>query len=611
MPSAWIRSAALAAACLCAMAAPLAQSLPPQINQQTTGPATAMIAGSVIDAANAQGIPNASVMLLGGSPMGAGANNRVVLTDSRGRFVFPALGGGRYQIRVDRPGFWSVPIATSRSVDVGVGEKIIDLSYPLHRYGSISGTVTDDNGDAVSSMMVAAFRRVMVNGQPGDAAFGSAFTDDRGAYRFSGLKAGDYVVCACARPTVPFDGVLLSTLASQPAQLIAVASRALKVGSDAAIVEGMRTYGPAFHGGGSSMAKAAIVTLADGEDRANVDIQTPVVFAARVSGTVVGLTGTFNAAMLRLRPAGSPLAPATAVLPMVVQPDGRFDFAGVPAGDYVLEVTAPTVVRPGPPTPTSGAALAFVGGRGAIGGNFGQGPQPTDPLVWARVPVTVVDRDITSLTVPVRPAFRASGTVEWPAPPVTGRGAAPPRSVQLLRLSQDAQLSAIGEIKPDGTFALANALPGRYSLTVNSSYQVVKATIGDADVTDLPVVIDDRDVSDVRITLDTPNRPTLQGQVSGDAKTGLTIVVFPASKKLWADPSSSSRWFATGAVSRTGSFQFTSLLPAGDYFIAAVPDDQGVYSEWQSAARLDALAAVAQKITIGRNEVKTVEVKRR
>jgi hypothetical protein len=602
------RSAVLAAACLCGMAAPFAQQAPPQVQQQTTGPATSMIAGRVIDAANGQGVPSASVTLLGGSPVGRGVSNRMVLTDTRGRFVFPAIGGGRYQIRADRQGFWSVPITGARSVDVGVGEKIIDLAYPLHRYGSISGTVTDENGDAVSAMMVAAFRRQMVNGQMSEISVGGALTDDRGAYRIAGLKAGDYCVCACARPAIPFDGVLLSTLASQPAQLIAVASRALKVGSDAATVEGMRTYGPAFHGGGSAIAKATRITLADGDEPSNIDIQTPVVYAARVSGVVVGATGTFNAAMLRLRPVGSPISPATALLPMVVQPDGRFDFAAVPAGEYVLEVTAPSVVRPGPPTPASGAALAFVGGRGAIGGNFGAGPGQMEPLLWARVPVTVVDRDIEGLTVPVRPAFRVSGTVEWPAPaPSAGRGAAPPRTVQLL---QPAQFSAVGEVKPDGTFALANALPGRYTLSVPSAFQVVKVMVGDADVTDLPFVIDDRDVSDIKVTLDTPNRPTLQGQVSADPKNGLTIVVFPASKKLWADPSASSRWFATGAVSRSGNFQFASLLPVGDYFIAALPDDQGVSAEWQSLTALEALAAKAQKITIGPNEVKTIEVKR-
>lgn len=607
MQSISTRSAVLAAACLCGIAVPLAQA--PPVQQQTAGPATGMIAGRVIDASTAQGLSNASVMLLGGAPVGRGASNRVVLTDSRGRFVFPALAGGRYQIRVDRLGFWSVPITSARPVELGSGEKVIDLSYPLHRYGSISGTVTDENGDAVSTMTVAAFRQSVVNGQPADVSVGGALTDDRGAYRISGLKAGEYFVCACARATIPFDGVLLSTLASQPAQLIAVASRALKVGSDAATVEGMRTYGPTFHGGGSAIAKATKLSLSDGDDRANIDIQTPVVYAARVSGVVVGATGTFNAAMLRLRPVGSPNSPGTSLQPMVVQPDGRFDFAAVPAGDYVLEVTAPTVVRPGP-TPPSGAALAFIGGRGAIGGNFGSGPGQADPLLWARVPVTVVDRDIEGLTVPVRPAFRVSGTIEWPPPPAAGRGAAPPRSVQLIRLLQDTPLSAVGEIKPDGTFALANALPGRYALTVNSAYQVVKATIGDADVTDLPLVIDDRDVSDIKITLDSPNRPTLQGQVSADAKDGLTIVVFPASKKLWADPSSSSRWFATSAVSRSGHFQFASLLPAGDYFIAAVPDDQGTFAEWQSLSALEALAAKAQKITIGANEVKTIEVKR-
>jgi hypothetical protein len=584
---------------------PVAQQAPSQF----AGPATGMIAGRVVDASSGQGIPNALVQLLGGSPVSRGTANRTVSSDSRGRFVFPAIGGGKYQLRVDRQGFWSVPLTTLRAIELASGEKIIDLSYPLHRYGSISGTVTDENGDVVSTMLVTAFRRAMVNGQMGDVSMGAAYTDDRGAYRLSGLKAGEYFVCACSRPTVPLDGVLLSTLASQPSQLIAVASRALTSGSDAASVEGMRTYGPTFHGGGASITKTAKIALTDGDDRANVDIQAPIVYAARVSGVVVGATATFNAGMIRLRPTGTPASTGTWVLPMVVQPSGRFDFAAVPAGDYVLEVTAPAVVRPGP-TPPSGAAHTFIGGRGAIGGNFGSGPQPTEPMLWARMPVTVSDRDIEGLTVAVRPAFHLSGVVEWPAPPATGRGGGPPRSVQLIRLTQDLQPSSVGQIKPDGTFDMVNALPGRYSMTVNSSYQIVKALIGDTDVTDLPLVIEDRDVPEIRITLEMPNRPTLQGTVAGDARNGLTVVVFPTAKKLWADPASSSRWFASGAVSRAGTFGFPSLLPAGEYFITAVPDDLGAAVEWQSPARLEDLAARAQRITIGRDEVKTIEVKR-
>jgi len=39
-------------------------------------------------------------------------------------------------------------------------------------------------------------------------------------FRIAPLPGGDYVVCACSRDPIPFDATLLTTLASQPIQLM-------------------------------------------------------------------------------------------------------------------------------------------------------------------------------------------------------------------------------------------------------------------------------------------------------------------------------------------------------------------------------------------------------
>lgn len=605
MQATWIRSAALAAACLCGMAAPLAQTPVSQqapAQSQAAGPATSMIAGRVFDASSSTGLSNATVTLVGGQASGRGGGLRMVSTDSRGRFVFPGLTAGRYQLSVERPGYSMVPASRFRFIEIAADEKLIDADVPLHRFAGITGTVTDDNGEPVPGMIVTAFRRQVVNGQAVEVGAATAFTDDRGVYRFAGLRTGEYFVCACARPPVPFDGVLLNTLAAQPAQLIAVAARALKSGADAASVEGMQTYAPAFHPSAASFARATKITLADGDDRTNINIRTPIVYSARVSGTVVG-AANLTAAMIRLRPAGAPFAAATALMPMLVQPDGRFDFAGVPSGDYLLEVSAPAVARNSPGAPT-GTALTFVGGRGA-GAVAGQPASATDPLVWARLPISVGDRDVTGISVVARPALTVSGVVEWPAM-TGGRQTQAPRSIQLFALTRDAMVSTVAEVKPDGTFTMANALPGRYQLSVNAALQINKAVVGNTDITDMPLVIDDRNVSEIRVILDAPNRSFLRGTVSGDVKGGVTVLVFPQATRLWADPTAAFRWFGTATASRTGSFSVTAPMPAGDYFVVAVPDEAA--SEWNQASRLEALAGKAQKISLAPNETKTIGI---
>ena len=59
--------------------------------------------------------------------------------------------------------------------------------------------------------------------------------------------------------------------------------------------------------------------------------------------------------------------------------------------------------------------------------------------------------------------------------------------------------------------------------------------------------------------------------------------------------------------SRKGAFTLTSL-PAGEYFLAVVPDD--ATSEWQSKDTLEMLSRTAQRIRVADGDRLTVQVKR-
>ena len=202
----------------------------------------------------------------------------------------------------------------------------------------MAGAVRDDAGDPVVGNEMRVFRRTITDGQAAWRPPGLTRTDDRGEYRFGNLLPGTFVVCACGTDSIPFDRALLTSLAAQPMQLLGVAGRALSVGGDAAVLDStLRTFAPTFFPNASTIVDSTRVILAAGEDRRGVDITTVPVRAVRVSGTITGSVSPLAARSVRLVRAGETdeAAMISGLAPVLVQPDGRFDFAGVPPGQYV------------------------------------------------------------------------------------------------------------------------------------------------------------------------------------------------------------------------------------------------------------------------------------
>jgi hypothetical protein len=96
--------------------------------------------------------------------------------------------------------------------------------------------------------------------------------------------------------------------------------------------------------------------------------------------------------------------------------------------------------------------------------------------------------------------------------------------------------------------------------------------------------------------------------VQGDARESAAVLVFPADAQRWSTPSSNPRRFRLTRADATGRFGLSSL-PPGDYYIAAVPDEQA--GDWRDSAMLDSLARLALQITVIEGEHKTVDVRLR
>jgi len=547
-----------------------------------------------------------------------GGGGKIVLADAQGRFFFANLPAASFNIQVDQNGYIPVPSGFGRVIELADAERVIDLKVRMLKLSIMSGTVRDDVNDPVVGLDVRAFRRGLSNGRRSLNSAARTKTDDRGAYRFTGLQPGDYIVCACGVDPVPFDGVLLSTLASEPLQMMGVAARALTVGADVASLDKtLRTLAPAFHPASATVARATTIKLGAGEEKIGIDVDVTTVRATRVSGVVTGSTGPVDASSFRLTPAAESAEGATlAVLsPMLVQPDGRFDFAGVPPGQYLLTVVQ--MPRPaGTPATPSGAALQFIGGRGAPAGPTmsSGGPPPGEPPMWASEPVSVGDEGVSGLSIALRRAPLVNGRVEFvgAAPQPTQRGAVLIQSADPL--GPAVQLGSAASVKPDGTFQFSNLVPGRYFIRTSNGapgWPTLKSVVvNGVDVTDLPFIVEATDLNGLVLThTDTP-AATLSGTLTGvrnPSDTDLSVIVFPSDRKYWTDPLAGARRFRTAPLSRAGAYTLSGL-PSGEYFVVVAPDDATV--DWQEATRLEVLSRTAQRVQVADGDKKTLDVKR-
>ncbi|MFZ0395976.1 MAG: carboxypeptidase-like regulatory domain-containing protein, partial [Terracidiphilus sp.] len=186
---------------LLALSAAFALLLQP-IAAHAQPPATFQIAGRVVNSLTGAPVPRATVSAL------AEEDNRVVATattDAEGGFSIAGLAAGKYPLTASRRGFrtayfdehedsFNTAIVTGPNLDTG------HLVFKLAPGAVIYGTVTSDGGDPVENAQVVLFRRDPAAPKSNPTRAQDANTDDIGAYEFSDLPAGQYLVAVGAQP---------------------------------------------------------------------------------------------------------------------------------------------------------------------------------------------------------------------------------------------------------------------------------------------------------------------------------------------------------------------------------------------------------------------------
>ena len=477
------------------------------------------------------------------------ASTRSTITDDRGAFVFTNLPADEYTLSASKIGYLDVVWGQRNPgsgrpgtpIRLASGQRLAPLALRMPRGGVLTGAVIDDNGEPAIGVPVRAYRWTLRRGEPSLAAASFDQTDDRGIYRIPFLAAGNYIVAAT--PRVEVDATRLAEALSAPAAA---------------------SYAPVFHPGTTLASEAALVSIAIGEERADVDIQLQRVTNGRISGTV-------------LAPGGAPQPGAKVTLGDSPQwlsnlstrstqtgSRGQFVFNDVPPGPYVL------IAR------TEGGTL-----------------------LWGRADVAADSRD-ADVVISLRRGMSVTGTVAFD-------GASPVSAPAGIRLSLVGMgPAAVGEsltaiVQRNATFALRNVPPGRYQLiaeSLPSGHTLASAVFGGLDVLDS--FVDVKPGEDLAGVVAMSSRVTeLTGSLlDGDAQalSDYTIVAFPAETQYW---SARSRRIRITRPATNGRFVFQGL-PPGDYRLAAVPDAEP--GQEFDPAFLQELSGEAVRLTLTEGE---------
>jgi hypothetical protein len=349
-----------------------------------------------------------------------------VATNTEGKFVFPIVDPGEYQLAAQRDNFQYNPPRRPEPVSLKSGDAKKDVVLKLTPLGVIAGLVRDENGDPVQNIPVSLLTWQYNASGRQLASRGSATTNDLGEYRLFGVPPGKYYI----RSNAP-----------------------LRRASD-----DDETFAASFYPAASDPSGAAALDLRAGQELRGIDLVARRTRLVTARGRVVKPVGaSLVLLVIGMNMDGGSMNTQN----QVTDPDGKFELRGMAPGSYGLSVSA------------------MVGGK-----------RFTARYQTLQVGATDIDNIELRPVAPVelKGAIRIEGNTDTKPSQVTvklnGRSGGVTSTLSLPpRPAGMAPVSVPGAVADDGTFSL-NADPDFYriSATAPGSLYLKSAACGGRDV---------------------------------------------------------------------------------------------------------------------------------
>ena len=596
------------------------------------------ISGTVVLAGTGQPARRARVNLTGGNDVGGA---RSTSTDDAGRFAFTALPEGRFNLSASKPGHITgtygqrQPGRPGTPIQLSDGQRL-QVQLQITRGGVITGTVLDENAEALPGTPVRALRYVMQSGQRTLQSAGSGQTDDRGVYRIYGLQPGEYIVFATPRnnnsgPDMARQAELqqlldrsevMARLEAAQAQAPALAERVaeLRATMQASNVatgdETVSGYAPVYYPGTTAPSSAATVTVGPGEEKASIDFQYQIVPIARVDGVVV-TTATPAPTNIQISLVNTAFA-VPGITPGSARADaqGAFRIPNVPPGQYTLVARAAIggTGREGFPGREGGPGGRGLipGGRGELLAGRGRGlvPPASDAIrLWATADVTVNGRNVSDVVLTLQPGMSVSGRLVF-----EGTTQPPPTDLTRLRVTLAPVLTpgmpgeiatgVAGRVDAEGRFTIASVVPGRYRLTASGAgngWYLGSSTVEGQDSLDFPIEVKPNQSINSAVVTFVDRQSELSGTIVNERAQPVpeySLIVYPADQRFWTPQ---SRRIQSTRPATDGRYTFRNL-PAGEYRLVPVYDPEP--GSWFDPAFLQQLENASVRVSIADGEKK-------
>lgn len=253
--------------------------------------------GTVVNSVTGAPVPRVHVSVVGAN------DSALTDSDANGRWSAQKISCGTVTIAANRAGF--LRFVKNSNLSLVTNTPLHDVEIKLAPQAVLAGRVFDDQGDPILGAQISLMTSRVINGVRGIQASTSANTNDLGEYRFAGLAAGKYILCANA-------------------------------GGGSVVANDARPYsGKCYPGPVNSEAGTAVSTL---------DVAAG--YEGRVDFTLTPQTTVHVSGVLSGKPdlvySGVNLVPRMQIARMAmglssgVKADGTFSIRGVPPGSYTL-----------------------------------------------------------------------------------------------------------------------------------------------------------------------------------------------------------------------------------------------------------------------------------